>query len=87
MATIQVAETLELRRTLARQILVDTLWRQAALVALIALVVVVVVQRATRPVRELSEQHPHAQRERPVAHRSRTTRRASCCRWSTRPTR
>ena len=30
MATIQVAETLELRQTLARQILVDTLWRQAA---------------------------------------------------------
>ena len=54
MATIQVAETLELRRTLARQLLVDTLWQQAALVILIGLVVVVVVQRATRPVRELS---------------------------------
>jgi two-component system sensor histidine kinase TctE len=54
MATIQVAETLELRRTLARQILVDTLWRQAALIAVIAVVVVVVVQRATEPVRRLS---------------------------------
>lgn len=54
MATIQVAETLELRRTLARQILVDTLWRQAALVAVVAAVVVWVVQRATAPVRELS---------------------------------
>ena len=54
-ATIQVAETLELRETLARRILIDTLWRQAALVALIAGVVVVVVQRATRPVRALSE--------------------------------
>lgn len=54
MAVIQVAETLELRRTLARQILVDTLWRQAALVLVISLVVFVVVQRATRPVRELS---------------------------------
>ena len=54
MATIQVAETLELRQTLARQILVDTLWRQAALVLVITLVVVLVVQRATRPVRELS---------------------------------
>ncbi len=54
MATIQVAETLELRRTLARQLLVDTLWQQAVLVILIGLVVVVVVQRATRPVRELS---------------------------------
>ena len=54
MATIQVAETLELRETLARQILVDTLWRQAALVLMIVLVVVLVVQRATRPVRDLS---------------------------------
>jgi two-component system sensor histidine kinase TctE len=55
MATIQVAETLELRQTLARQILIDTLWRQAALVAVIAVLVFVVVQRATRPVRDLSE--------------------------------
>ena len=54
MATIQVAETLELRRTLARQILIDTLWRQTALASVIALIVVVVVQRATRPVRSLS---------------------------------
>lgn len=54
MATIQVAETLELRETLAQQILIDTLWRQAALLAVIALVVVLVVQRATRPVRALS---------------------------------
>jgi two-component system sensor histidine kinase TctE len=56
MATIQVAETLELRETLARRILVDTLWRQAALLAVIAGVVAWVVQRATRPVRELSAQ-------------------------------
>jgi len=54
MVTIQVAETLELRRTLARQILVDTLLRQSLLAAVIALVVIVVVQRATRPVRALS---------------------------------
>jgi len=54
MAIIQVAETLELRRTLARQLLIDTLWQQAALIVLIAVVVVFVVQRATRPVRELS---------------------------------
>ena len=53
MATVQVAETLELRQTLARHILLDTLWRQAALLALIAAVVVWVVQRATKPVREL----------------------------------
>ncbi len=54
MAVIQVAETLALRKSLARSILFDTLWRQAVLVAVIALVVVVVVQRATRPVRRLS---------------------------------
>ena len=54
MAVVQVAETLALRRTLARQVLFDTLWRQAALVLLIAAVVVVVVQRATQPVRRLS---------------------------------
>ena len=54
MAVIQVAETLELRRTLARKILLDTLVRQAVLVAVIVLVAVVVVQRATRPVRDLS---------------------------------
>lgn len=56
MATIQVAETLELRHTLARQILIDTLWRQALLAVVTALVVVLVVQRATRPVRALSAQ-------------------------------
>ncbi len=54
MATIQVAETLELRRTLAQQVLVATLWRQAALLAVIAVVVVWVVGRATRPVQALS---------------------------------
>ncbi|MDD2919909.1 sensor histidine kinase [Rhodoferax sp.] len=56
MAVVQVAETLELRRALARQILLDTLWRQLALASVIALVVFVVVQRATRPVRRLSLQ-------------------------------
>lgn len=54
MATIQVAETLELRRTLARQLLLDTLWRQAALLLVVALVVLWVVQRATLPLRQLS---------------------------------
>ena len=54
MATIQVAETLELRHTLARQILIDTLWRQALLAAVTALIVVLVVQGATQPVRALS---------------------------------
>jgi len=55
MATIQVAETLELRHTLARQILIGTLWREALLLLVIATVVVWAVQRATRPVRALSE--------------------------------
>ena len=54
MATIQVAETLELRQTVARQILLETLWRQAVLVAVVAAVVVLVVQLATRPVRDIS---------------------------------
>ncbi len=56
MATIQVAETLELRHALARQLLQDMLWQQALLLALIAGVVVLVVQRATAPVRQLSRQ-------------------------------
>ncbi|HEY0886994.1 MAG TPA: sensor histidine kinase [Ramlibacter sp.] len=54
MAVVQVAETLQLRRSLARQILIDTAWRQAVLVAVIALVVVIVVQAGMRPVRRLS---------------------------------
>jgi two-component system sensor histidine kinase TctE len=56
MAVIQVAETLEIRHTLALQILWNTLARQALLIAVIALTVVIVVQRATRPVRQLSQQ-------------------------------
>jgi two-component system, OmpR family, sensor histidine kinase TctE len=56
MAVVQVAETLELRQTLARKILLDTLWRQGLLLAVIAGVTGVVVQRATRPVRRLSAQ-------------------------------
>ena len=59
-AVVQVAETLELWETLARKVLVDTLWRQALLVAVIAFVVIVVVQRATRPVRRLSGERSSA---------------------------
>ena len=55
MATVQVAETLELRHTLARQILLDTLLRQLLLISVITAVVLVAVQRVTRPVRRLSE--------------------------------
>ena len=54
MALIQVAETLELRETLAREVLLDTLWRQGLLVLVITVVVFWVVQRVTRPVRQLS---------------------------------
>ncbi|GKS96615.1 sensor histidine kinase [Acidovorax sp. SUPP2825] len=54
MAVIQVAETLELRQTLALQILWTTLARQALLVVAIGVIVVLVVQQATRPVRQLS---------------------------------
>ena len=53
MAVVQVAETLELRETLVRQILLDTLWRQLLLLGVIAAVTVAVVQRATQPVRDL----------------------------------
>ena len=55
MATVQVAETLELRHTLARQILIDTLIRQMLLMGVITVVVLFAVQRVTRPVRSLSE--------------------------------
>jgi two-component system sensor histidine kinase TctE len=54
MAVIQVAETLELRENLTRQILLDTVTREAALVLVIAFITVLVVQRATRPVRRMS---------------------------------
>ena len=62
MATIQVAETLQLRETLARNLLLRTLTQQALLIAVIAVVVVFVVQRATRPVRDLGE-HVRARTE------------------------
>ncbi|NBX22425.1 MAG: sensor histidine kinase, partial [Betaproteobacteria bacterium] len=54
MAMVQVAETLELRHTLARQILLDTLQRQLFLITVITGVVLFMVDRATRPVRQLS---------------------------------
>jgi two-component system, OmpR family, sensor histidine kinase TctE len=56
MATVQVAETLELREALAREILVSTLWRQALLLAVIAAVVVWVVQSTVRPLRKISQE-------------------------------
>jgi two-component system sensor histidine kinase TctE len=56
MATIQVAETLEVRRDLARRILMDTVWRELLLLGVIAAIVAGAVQLATRPVRALSRQ-------------------------------
>jgi two-component system sensor histidine kinase TctE len=56
MAVVQVAETLELRETLARELLLHTLSRQALLMGVVALVVVLVVQVTTRPVRRLSQE-------------------------------
>jgi two-component system sensor histidine kinase TctE len=56
MAVVQVAETLELRQTLAREMLADTLWRELLWIAVAAAVIVLVVQRATKPIRELSQQ-------------------------------
>ena len=55
MATVQVAETLEIRRDLARQILLDTLKRQILLIGVITVVVLLVVHRVTGPVRRLSQ--------------------------------
>lgn len=54
MAAVQVAETLELRRDLARQILRDTLQRQAILILVITLIALFVVVRVTRPIGRLS---------------------------------
>jgi two-component system sensor histidine kinase TctE len=55
MAVVQVAETLELRESLARRLLQDMLWRQLLLLAVVAGATVFVVQRATRPVRALGQ--------------------------------
>lgn len=56
MALIQVAETLEVRQKLAREILLDTLLRQAMLVAVVVLVTWVVVSRGLRPLESLRRQ-------------------------------
>jgi two-component system sensor histidine kinase TctE len=55
MATIQVAETFELRRTMAHRLLQQALLQQALLILVIGAVIGWGVQRATRPVRSLSE--------------------------------
>jgi two-component system, OmpR family, sensor histidine kinase TctE len=52
-ATVQVAETLELRHALARDFLRDFLFVQVAATASIAFVVIVVVSLSTRPIKAL----------------------------------
>ncbi len=54
MATIQVAETLELRRALARDLMVQTAWQQGLLVLVVVLVIAWAIRRATRPMDALS---------------------------------
>jgi two-component system sensor histidine kinase TctE len=53
MALIQVAETQEVRERLARGLLIDTLLREALLIAVVVSVAWVVVGRALRPVNDL----------------------------------
>ncbi|MDD0837134.1 sensor histidine kinase [Curvibacter sp. HBC61] len=54
MAMVQVAETVGLRDTMVRDIMLASLLRQGVLVAVIIVIVTTVVQRATRPVRRIS---------------------------------
>lgn len=51
MAVIQVAETLQLRRTPAWRLFQETLWQHCVLLLVIVGTVLIVVQRVTRPVR------------------------------------
>lgn len=53
MAVIQVAETLQLRRNAAWNLLTESIWQHAVLLALMSLAILWVVQRVTRPVREV----------------------------------
>ncbi len=63
-ALIQVAETRDVREQLTRQILVQTLLRQALLIAVVALVTWWVVTRALRPVEALRRSlHARAERD------------------------
>jgi two-component system sensor histidine kinase TctE len=66
MALIQVAETSDVREQLTRQILTETLWRQALLIAVVALVTWRVVTRALRPVEAL-RQTLHARTDRDLS--------------------
>jgi two-component system sensor histidine kinase TctE len=52
-ALIQVAETMEVREGLVRRLLIDTLLREALLIAVVVAVAWIVVTRALRPVNDL----------------------------------
>ena len=70
MATIQVAETLELRHELARELLVKTVWQHGLLLAVVAAVLGLVVHSATERVKRLSLQlHERAENDlSPLSH-------------------
>ncbi|HVL76517.1 MAG TPA: sensor histidine kinase [Noviherbaspirillum sp.] len=55
-AVVQVAETIDNRRSLAQKILRDTLLRQAVLLLVVAVVTLIVVNHALRPLSVLREQ-------------------------------
>ncbi len=55
MVTVQVAETLELRRTLAQQTLVRSVWQQLALMVVLALAVWWLIGHGLRPIDQLRD--------------------------------
>jgi two-component system sensor histidine kinase TctE len=55
-ALIQVGESLEARRELSRRILIDTVWRQAALVLAAALLAFIAVRFVLRPLMRLTDE-------------------------------
>jgi two-component system sensor histidine kinase TctE len=58
-ALIQVGESLEARRELSRRILIDTVWRQAALVAAAAVLAWIAVRFVLRPLMRLTDEVAH----------------------------
>jgi two-component system, OmpR family, sensor histidine kinase TctE len=55
MVTVQVAETLELRRTLAQQTLVRSVWQQLALMVVLAIAVWWLIGHGLRPIDQLRD--------------------------------
>jgi two-component system, OmpR family, sensor histidine kinase TctE len=56
MVTVQVAETLELRKSIVQQVVVPTIWRQLAIVCALAAVVWFVIGRALKPLLRLRDE-------------------------------